>query len=55
MKNADGASSEANAYYSFRIRKREAKLVGVIGFLWFLWSQAGELRSLFGGLLGSLG
>jgi len=38
----------ATAYYTFRIRKREAHLTAAILVFWFLWSQGSELTEMFG-------
>lgn len=38
----------ATAYYTFRIRKREAHLTAGVLFFWFLWSQGSELTEMLG-------
>jgi len=38
----------ATAYYTLRIRKREAHLTAAILVFWFFWSQGSELTEMFG-------
>jgi len=55
MNKTDSAGSDGKGYYTFRIKRREAHLTGLVLLLWCLWSQAGELKALFGSLIDSLG
>lgn len=42
------------AYYTFRIRKREAHLTAAVLFFWFLWSQGSDLTEMLGKFLDAI-
>lgn len=38
---------ERGKLYVFRVKRRDAHVLGAIALLWFLWSQGGEIYILF--------
>lgn len=38
---------ERRKFYVFRVKRRDAHALCAIAFLWFLWSQGGEIYILF--------
>lgn len=50
----DSKNAVSEAYYVFRVRKRDVHGVSVVAAIWFFWSQGGEVVNLFKNLFEAL-
>lgn len=52
--SSDSSDSRSDAYYVFRVKKRDVHGVSVVAAIWFVWSQGGEVAKLFKNLFDAL-
>lgn len=60
MRHGEAAESDesknavSDAYYVFRVKKRDVHGVSLVAAIWFIWSQGGEVVNLFKNLFEAL-
>ncbi|MBH1663554.1 hypothetical protein I5U73_00035 [Stenotrophomonas maltophilia] len=50
----DSKNAVSEAYYIFRVKKRDVHGVSLVAAIWFIWSQGGEVVNLFKNLFEAL-
>ncbi|HEL4256923.1 hypothetical protein NJH49_02345 [Stenotrophomonas maltophilia] len=50
----DSKNAVSEAYYVFRVKKRDVHGVSLVAAIWFIWSQGGEVVNLFKNLFEAL-